>query len=135
MQIQLLIYLAVWGALAAFGLCLLAIAKRKVPISIEEAKVLWKIHKQDTNCNRHKWEPLSERNGKITGFKCECGHQYSQRGHFLSSKPKGLQMQEKIHVTSAKSIAKFYASANQLEEPEPRVNPNRTRANRKSPLK
>jgi hypothetical protein len=135
MQIQLLIYLAVWGALATFGLCLLAIAKRKVPISIEEAKVLWKIHKHDTNCSRHKWKPLTERNGKITGFKCECGHQYSQRGHFLSSKPKCLQMQEKARMTSAKSIATFYASANQREEPEPVAIPNRARANRKSLLK
>jgi len=134
MQTQLLIYIAVWGALAAFGLGLLAISKRKVPISIEEAKVLWKIHKQDTNCSRHKWKPLAESNGKITGFKCECGYKYAQKGLFLTGRPKSLQMQEKTRTTSAKSIASFYASANQ-QEPEAPTKPSRARANRKSLLK
>ena len=113
MATDLLIQIAVWGALSAFGLCLFATVKRKIPITGEEAKLLWKIHKLDKNCSRHRWKTITEKNGKITGFKCECGYKYLQKGHFLSSRPKSIQTTQKARTVSAKSIANFYASANQ----------------------
>ena len=132
---QLLIIVTVWGTLTAFGLWLFAIAKQKVPITVDEATVLWKIHKQNVHCSQRKWHPLTERSGKVTGFKCECGYKYSQRRHFVISNPKSIETTAKMRSAAAPAIANFYASNNQQSAPKPVARDNRARANRKSLLK
>lgn len=61
------------------GVISLASVKRAVPIPFEEAKVMWTLHKQNGNCNCKKWQPLQHKNGKIIGFKCQCGYEYKQK--------------------------------------------------------
>src|SRR3990170_2654206 len=63
-------------------------AKRTEPITIDDAKMLWKIHKKCSSCTSHKWQPLRRRNGKIQGFKCECGYKYTQKRPLISNMPK-----------------------------------------------
>ena len=69
---------AIGAALATVLLCVMASAKRGVPITVDEAKVLWKIHKKNSDCNGHKWQPLKRKGDKIKGFQCECGYKYKQ---------------------------------------------------------
>ncbi|HTY74001.1 MAG TPA: hypothetical protein VMD05_00355 [Candidatus Nanoarchaeia archaeon] len=38
----------------------LAKAKRNSPITRKEADILWKLHKQTTNCSSRKWQPQKD---------------------------------------------------------------------------
>ena len=93
---------AIWVCLAAYVIWFVGAAKRHVPLTLEEAKMLWKIHKQDTNCRYRKWQPISRRNGKITGFKCECGYKHTQKRPMVSRIPKKTKCQ-KLNSTSEPS--------------------------------
>lgn len=65
----------------------LATAKRSAPLTKQEAAILWKIHKQRTNCQSSTWRPLTQRTtGVITGFKCECGCHYMQKVPLLGGR-------------------------------------------------
>ena len=69
---------AIWLSL---GFCIawfLLSAKRSVPLSDKEVKMLWKIHKRKTRCKAKKYKKVTSR-GKIIGFKCDCGHKYVQK--------------------------------------------------------
>lgn len=64
------------GVCGALGL---TAAKRTVPITIEDVKVMWTLHKQNSNCKCRKWRPLQHKKGKVIGFQCECGYKYKQK--------------------------------------------------------
>ena len=78
----------IWAAFASYLLWYVTSAKRSVPITLNDAKALWKIHKKSTKCNGHKWRPTSHRGDKISGFECECGYKYMQKRPLISSMPK-----------------------------------------------
>lgn len=59
-------------------------AKTNVPISINDAKTLWHIHKQNSSCKANKWEPILQHGNKIKGFKCSCGYKYTQKKPVIS---------------------------------------------------
>ncbi|MEM3051499.1 MAG: hypothetical protein QXJ40_05380, partial [Candidatus Bathyarchaeia archaeon] len=69
---------AIWVSFTCYLIWYVTAAKHNVTITRDEAKTLWKIHKKTTNCKSHKWRPISLKNGKITGFECECGYKYQQ---------------------------------------------------------
>jgi hypothetical protein len=69
-------------------LLLMASTKRKVPITVEEAKTLWKIHKKTTKCTAHKWQPVSPKGTMLNGFKCECGYKYTQKKPLVTTSVK-----------------------------------------------
>jgi len=94
-----------WGCFASYALWYIAAAKHAVPISLDEAKVLWKIHKQNTNYTCRKWQPSTVRSGKITGFKCECGYKYTQERHVLSREFKHTK-QQKLQTTAKASTTR-----------------------------
>jgi|YelNatPaOPRAMG01_1025707.scaffolds.fasta_scaffold50834_1 hypothetical protein len=75
-------------AFAAYFLWLISSAKHVTPITLEEAKVLWSIHRQKDNCRCRKWVPVTRRNGSVIGFKCECGYKYTQKKPVVSRAPK-----------------------------------------------
>ncbi|MEM2093620.1 MAG: hypothetical protein QXE16_04995, partial [Candidatus Bathyarchaeia archaeon] len=52
--------------------------KHYAPLSIEEAQLLWKIHKQRDNCNSKTWSEI-HRSGKMVGFRCGCGYKHIQK--------------------------------------------------------
>ncbi len=62
-------------------------AKRNIPITQKEANILWKLHKQKTNCNYNEMYRLIKSRGEITGFKCQCGYRYTQKSPLLGCKP------------------------------------------------
>ncbi|MCX8154027.1 MAG: hypothetical protein N3E52_06310 [Candidatus Bathyarchaeota archaeon] len=81
---------ATWLSFIGYLLWYVAVAKHNVPITHDEAKTLWRIHKKTTHCNGHKWRPISLRNGKIAGFECECGYKYKQTKPIVSSTRKDI---------------------------------------------
>ena len=66
------------SSLAVCG-ALLALAKRSIPITPNEAKMMWMMHRKNTSCKCHKWQPIKRKKDKIVGFRCECGYRYTQK--------------------------------------------------------
>ena len=65
-------------------LCYMIAVKRSEPITVDEAKMLWKIHKKTAHCGGQKWQPITRKGDKLTGFQCECGYNYSQKRPMLA---------------------------------------------------
>jgi hypothetical protein len=80
--------ISAWTVFAAYASWLVFKAKRNVPITLQEAKTLWHIHKKESACKAHKWEPVSPRGELAKGFKCECGYKYVQKKPLVSSAAK-----------------------------------------------
>jgi len=76
-------------ALSGIAACsvFLSLAKRNAPISIDDAKVIWTMHRKDSGCNRREWQFIKRREDKVIGFKCACGYEYKQKRPLLSNKP------------------------------------------------
>ncbi len=90
MDLNLLLPTAVWAFFALFLLYYVIEVRKNVPITPDEAKILWKIHKQTTHCTAKDWEPISTRRGKLKGFRCECGYSYSQKRPLVSGTHKTI---------------------------------------------
>jgi hypothetical protein len=78
---------AAWAIFMAYLLWYMTSVKRSEPITVDEAKVLWKIHKKTARCKGHKWSPITRRGGKLKGFQCECGYKYSQKRPLVAGVP------------------------------------------------
>jgi hypothetical protein len=76
--------LALSACLGIFGILCLAAVKRKVPITPEDAKVMWTFHKQNGTCKYRNWHLLRRKKGKVIGFQCECGYKYTQKKPIIS---------------------------------------------------
>ena len=63
----------------------LSSAKCDVPLTVDEARVLWKMHKQSANCVGHRWRRIARKSGKLLGFECECGFRYEQKRRLAAS--------------------------------------------------
>ena len=79
---------AIWASFACCLLWFVTSAKRSVSITFDDTKALWRIHKKATNCSSHKWNPISRKGGKISGFECACGYRYTQKRPLICSSPK-----------------------------------------------
>ncbi|MEM3536550.1 MAG: hypothetical protein QXF44_02110 [Candidatus Bathyarchaeia archaeon] len=75
-----------WGCLALYTTWYFTSAKHYAPLTPTEAKILWKIHKQNLRCNGRKWHQI-KRGGKIVGFACECGYKHIQKRPIVASQP------------------------------------------------
>lgn len=53
-------------------------ARRHTPISQKEARMLWKLHKQNDKCESRKWRLQTDKKGEVIGFECQCGYNYQQ---------------------------------------------------------
>jgi len=87
-KLETIIVTAVWSVFTVYLLFYLTAVKRTEPITIDEAKMLWKIHKKTCRCSSNKWEPITRRGGKIKGFRCECGYSYAQNRPIMAGVPK-----------------------------------------------
>jgi hypothetical protein len=67
----------VWTCFATYAAWYFTSAKHYAPLTLNEARLLWKIHKQHAQCKSRKWREIRN-NGKIIGFKCACGHKHIQ---------------------------------------------------------
>ncbi|MGQ9545428.1 MAG: hypothetical protein ACUVQX_06550 [Candidatus Bathycorpusculaceae bacterium] len=77
---------ALWTIFVVYATWYLTSAKRYAPLTPYEARILWKIHKQNIACDGKKWQ-IIKRGGKIIGFKCECGYKHIQKRPIVSSTP------------------------------------------------
>ncbi|HVP27350.1 MAG TPA: hypothetical protein VMT26_06780 [Candidatus Bathyarchaeia archaeon] len=81
-----IIGITLWTAFIIYATWYFTSAKHYAPITSNEAKILWKIHKQLIHCNGKKWREL-KRGSKIIGFECECGHKHIQRRPLVIKAP------------------------------------------------
>jgi hypothetical protein len=77
-----------WAFFMGYLLWYVTSAKRNAAITVNEAKILWKMHKKSTNCAGYKWRLITHRGGKISGFECDCGYKYTQKRPIVSSVPR-----------------------------------------------
>jgi hypothetical protein len=78
--------LTLWAGFTTYMTWYFTSAKHYAPITSDEAKTLWKIHKQNIGCNAKKWREISRR-GKTIGFECECGYKHIQRRPIVTNTP------------------------------------------------
>jgi len=77
---------AVWMGFAVYATWYFASAKHYAPITLNEARILWEIHKQNVRCDAKKWQEIRRR-GKIIGFECECGYKHVQKRPIATNTP------------------------------------------------
>lgn len=75
-----------WIFFAAYATWYYTSAKHYAPLTRNEAKILWKLHKQNTGCKAKKWREIRSK-GKIVGFKCECGYKHIQKRPIAAKTP------------------------------------------------
>jgi hypothetical protein len=80
--------MGVWVFFAGYLAWYVTLAKCDAPISADEAKVLWEMHKQSSCCGGSRWRSVARKSGKVLGFECECGFRYTQKRLILSGSPK-----------------------------------------------
>jgi hypothetical protein len=83
-----MIMLVGWASFALCGAWCLTSVKRNTSITFSDAKMIWILHRKSANCTGHKWQPITRRKGKIIGFECECGYEYTQKRPLVSRIPK-----------------------------------------------
>jgi hypothetical protein len=101
-----IITIVLWSVFIAYLIWYFTSAKHYFPITEKEAKILWKIHKQNVQCNARKWRKI-KRGVKTIGFECECGYKYIQKRPLVINPPvcktpQEISILEKLH-TSYKS--------------------------------
>ncbi|MEM3565778.1 MAG: hypothetical protein QXK18_02770 [Candidatus Bathyarchaeia archaeon] len=81
-----------WTCFAAYSTWYFTSAKHYAPLTPEEARLLWKIHKQTTKCGSRRWREIC-RGRKIIGFACECGYKYMQKRPIVTNTPQSAVVQ------------------------------------------
>lgn len=76
----------IWACFIVYITWYLTSAKHYAPLTVKEARLLWKIHKQNTQCNSRKWRGI-RRGDKIVGFECECGYKHVQKRPITANTP------------------------------------------------
>ncbi len=74
----LAILTATWSAFTVSLAWILARAKRYTPLTKEEARQLWHIHKRNTGCQGKRWRQVLNGSSAV-GFECECGYIHTQK--------------------------------------------------------
>jgi hypothetical protein len=77
---------AFWACFTVYILWYVTKAKHYSAITPIEARQLWTIHKQNTNCNGRKWRQI-RRGDDTIGFQCECGYRHVQQRPIVASMP------------------------------------------------
>lgn len=71
-----------WAALGGYSFWLVTRAKTSQPLTLDELVILWKKHKQEAKCRAplSRVKPIIDpRSDQFSGFKCECGYQYTSK--------------------------------------------------------
>jgi len=82
-----------WLCFAAYAIWYLTSAKHYAPLTPSEAKILWKIHKQNTQCGAEAWREI-RRGGNMVGFECECGYKHVQKRLVAANTPVPITHQQ-----------------------------------------
>ena len=87
----------IWMSFFCYLFWYITSAKHYIFITKKYANVLWKIHKGNQMCKGIKWRAIMHKDGKIMGFKCDCGYTYSQTKPVLSSLPKTIHQNTNLN--------------------------------------
>ena len=71
-----------WACLVGYISWLVVRARKYEPITIEEARVLWGVHKKKAQCEAKKWRKIMRKN-RMIGFECGCGFRHTQKRPIL----------------------------------------------------
>ena len=69
---------AIWLSLGFFIAWFLLSARIHVSLTPNETEMLWKFHKQNSNCKANNWNKIF-RKKEIIGLTCECGYKHIQK--------------------------------------------------------
>ncbi|MEM3640402.1 MAG: hypothetical protein QXH37_00525 [Candidatus Bathyarchaeia archaeon] len=75
-----------WVCFTVYAIWYFTSAKHYAPLTPNEAKILWKIHKQNAQCNAKAWRGV-RRGGNLVGFECECGYKHIQKRLITANTP------------------------------------------------
>lgn len=89
--------LTLWLCFAGYATWYLTSVNKFVPLTFNEADILWKIHKQSVRCKAKRWHEI-KRGDKIVGFECECGHKHIQKCPITVSAAQPSVL-DKLHTT------------------------------------
>ena len=67
-----------WVCFLAYMTWYFAAGKQYASLTLNEIRILWKIHKQNSNCKGKKWQAIRHKD-KIIGFECECGFKHIEK--------------------------------------------------------
>ena len=68
-----------FALLGAYSIWYFFKAKTYHPLTLDELALMWKNHKQTTNCNAAHIDTLLVKKNEIVGYKCSCGTKYYQK--------------------------------------------------------
>ena len=77
---------AIWSCFTAYVTWYFTVARSFAPITTEEARILWKIHRKDHSCNSNEWREI-KRGSSIVGFVCTCGYRFVQQRPLVGGSP------------------------------------------------
>jgi len=69
---------AIWSCLVGYLFWYFFLARDYEPLSVKEAEMLWKAHKQSSHCRAEGWRQILYK-GRLVGFECDCGYKYLQK--------------------------------------------------------
>jgi len=69
---------ALWMCFGVYAGWYIALAKKYVPLTVEEARLLWEVHKKRAECEAKKWQKIMRKN-RMIGFECGCGYKHTQK--------------------------------------------------------
>jgi len=78
--------ITVWTGFVAYATWYVTSAKYSVPLSVDEARILWKIHKKNIDCGATRRREVRQ-HSKTVGFECECGFKHLQRRNVVAGSP------------------------------------------------
>lgn len=81
-----LIAATIWTCFVIYITWYFTKAKHEAPITSHDARILWKIHKQNISCGARRWREVRHR-GKVVGFECECGYKHIQKRPLVAGLP------------------------------------------------
>ncbi len=100
----MLTLLATAGTSLAACVAVLIATRCTTPITADEAKVMWAMHRKTAHCRGHKWRPIKRSKDRIIGFQCECGYKFTQKRPLLSRPMKrGAEDAERLALYSFNS--------------------------------
>ncbi len=67
-----------WLMLGVYGLWFSFKANTLQPMSYEDLFLTWELHKQQAECRATGLHVFRNKNHKVVGFRCECGHEFEQ---------------------------------------------------------
>jgi len=104
-----MLMLASWVGFTAYSIWYFTSAKHYFPITADEAKILWKIHKQHIQCTAKKWRIITHRN-KTIGFECECGYRHIQKRPIVANAPAQHVKTQKSKISAFDKLHTSYKS-------------------------